>query len=121
MGEKAPSILEVAVWNNFGAPNAHIPPRPFMQQSTPRIIEKLNEVTREAVAMERRKPFGAAELARLAKVYGAEAQFVIQDTILTGDYLPNAPSTIRRKKSSQPLIDTGDMRAAVRFAVRDRE
>jgi hypothetical protein len=115
------AILEVAVWNNFGAPNANIPPRPFMQQATPKIVEKINEITREAVRLERERPFSHADLRKLYNVYGMAAKVVIQEAILTGDFVPNAPSTIRRKKSSRPLIDSGDMRAAVQFAVRDRE
>ena len=33
-------------------------------------------------------------------------------------FVPNAPFTIRKKKSSHPLIDTGAMRAAVTYKVR---
>jgi hypothetical protein len=32
-------------------------------------------------------------------------------------WAPNAPSTIRRKGSSRPLIDTGSMRQAITFVV----
>lgn len=34
------------------------------------------------------------------------------------NWAPNAPSTIRRKGSSQPLIDTGSLRAAITYVVR---
>ena len=32
---------------------------------------------------------------------------------MEGDFEPNAPSTIRKKKSDKPLIDTGRMRQSV--------
>ena len=38
---------------------------------------------------------------------------LIQETIAEGDFEPNAPSTIRKKKSDKPLIDTGRMRQSV--------
>ena len=38
---------------------------------------------------------------------------LIQETIVEGDFEPNAPSTIRKKKSDKPLIDTGRMRQSV--------
>lgn len=33
---------------------------------------------------------------------------------------PNAPATIKAKKSSKPLIDSGDMRKYVKGVVRDK-
>ena len=44
----------------------------------------------------------------------------IKAKIATGPFLPNAPSTIRRKKSARPLIDSGRMRQSVRYIVRRR-
>ena len=33
---------------------------------------------------------------------------------------PNSPRTIRRKGSDQPLVDTGEMRKAITYVVRDK-
>ena len=33
------------------------------------------------------------------------------------NWAPNAPSTIRRKGSAQPLIDTGELRKAITYVV----
>lgn len=43
----------------------------------------------------------------------------IKATITRGVAPPNAASTIRRKKSSKPLIDTGRLRASITSEVRD--
>ena len=36
----------------------------------------------------------------------------------SSDLAPNAPSTIRRKKSSKPLIDNGQLKRAITFVIR---
>ena len=43
---------------------------------------------------------------------------LIQRKIVDGTFEPNAPSTIRKKGSSRPLIDTGRMRQSVNFIIR---
>lgn len=48
---------------------------------------------------------------------GAMAQLHVQDEILSLKSPPNAPLTIALKGSSNPLIDTGAMRAAVSYQV----
>lgn len=42
---------------------------------------------------------------------------LIKQRIADGIPPPNAPSTIRRKKSSKPLIDTGQLRNAITYTV----
>jgi hypothetical protein len=114
------SILEVAVWNNFGAPRAHIPARPFMNQATPKIVEAANALAHEVAKANRSKPLTPAQYEAMYDALGQQSRGIIQHTITTGHFAPNAPSTIRRKHSSRPLIDTTDMRAAVTFAVREK-
>ena len=36
-----------------------------------------------------------------------------------GPFTPNAPATVKRKGSSQPLIDTGNLRKSITFVIRD--
>jgi hypothetical protein len=48
---------------------------------------------------------------------GLRIQRDIQRTIDKTHTPPNAPSTIRRKGSSHPLIDTGNLRASIRYSV----
>lgn len=37
------------------------------------------------------------------------------------NWAPNRPSTIRRKKSDRPLIDTGTLRRSITYVVRERQ
>ena len=58
--------------------------------------------------------------AELRKI-GIVAQGDIQHEIEVLDTPPNAQSTIDRKGSSNPLIDTGEMRQAVTYKVSKRK
>ena len=42
----------------------------------------------------------------------------IQEYMITAKFTPLAPSTIKRKGSSKPLIDTGQMRQAITYRVK---
>lgn len=49
---------------------------------------------------------------------GLWAQGSIQQRISDGIPPPNAESTIRRKGSSTPLIDTGQLRTSIKYRVK---
>lgn len=49
------------------------------------------------------------------KRLGAFAQGKLRGAFTDGHMAPNAPSTIRQKGSSKPLIDTGGLRLAITF------
>ena len=44
----------------------------------------------------------------------------MQEEITNGEYVPNAPGTIRKKKSDKPLIDTGRMRSSVQYQIKKK-
>ena len=44
----------------------------------------------------------------------------MQEEITNGEYVPNAPATIRKKKSDKPLIDTGRMRSSVQYQIKEK-
>jgi hypothetical protein len=62
---------------------------------------------------------GKATSNDVASLLGQEVQFDIQQKILEIKDPPNSPMTIQRKKSSNPLIDTGHLRQSIRFEVVD--
>lgn len=49
---------------------------------------------------------------------GLYAQSKVKGYFLHNDWVPNAPSTIKKKGSDKPLIDTGALRQAVTFVIR---
>jgi len=61
---------------------------------------------------------GKITVRQLADAIGVRAVAEIQTRwVQRGTFVENAPSTIARKGSSMPLIDTGVLRAAVTFVV----
>ena len=41
----------------------------------------------------------------------------MQHQMVEGEFVPNAPSTIRKKGSDKPLIDTGQLRQGVSYKI----
>lgn len=60
----------------------------------------------------------------LEQVYdqvGLKAASISQEAISNGIAPANKPSTVKRKKSSKPLIDSGQLRQSITHVVRERE
>lgn len=48
---------------------------------------------------------------------GNVVQGMVQKKIVDGPFVPNSPATIKRKKSSRPLIDTGHLRQSILYVI----
>jgi hypothetical protein len=102
-----------------GSPLRHIPARPIIE---PAIEDKENaasiceELKLAATAALEGKP---EEVTRQLKRAGLDAQNRVRAwfTNPKNHWAPNAASTIRRKGSDKPLIDTGSMRKAITYVV----
>lgn len=110
------SVLDTAVWNQFGVPG-HIPARPFMDQANERIIADGKEEMAAVVRAANRDGFDPDQALRSVAAFGVKC---IREAITDGDFVPNAPRTVRRKKSKRPLIDTGKLRQSASAVIRDR-
>ena len=53
-----------------------------------------------------------------ADMIGAKAAAIMKRTIRDFDDPPNAPATIKKKKSSNPLVDTGLLMQSVTWELR---
>lgn len=107
------SIIEVAIENNFGTDR--IPRRPFMEMATPKIQKEYKALMAKLM---KRLNDGSLDYKAALQAAGLKAEAEIRKTITAGPFKPNSPKTIAQKKSSKPLIDTGDMRKYVTHAVR---
>lgn len=112
--ENGASILEVAVYNNFGI---GVPRRAFFEQSKGPIQAAWHKRLKEQKIS---LYSGRARWRKFLQLVGIESQKIVQKKITDGPWLPNAPATIARKGSDKPLIDTGAMRQNVTFVVRAR-
>ncbi len=87
----------------------HIPPRPFMNTGFNRYVSKKTAIAKAVRAVVEQKISPKAGDTRL----GVLLQSEIQKAITGGGFAPNKPSTIKRKGSSRPLVDTGKLRQGV--------
>ena len=103
------NLASLAAVLEFG--NERIPSRPFLRQT---LAENQDKYTALFV-----KLFESGN--SIEKIYeqiALIAQGDVQQNIVNGQWAANAPSTIKRKKSSKPLIDTGKLRQSVRGIVK---
>jgi hypothetical protein len=106
-------IAEVAAWNHWGT--SQIPARPFISGPV-----KANEMRIRALQARLMKGFVEGKISEKVALtlLGTEVLNLILTAINSGFPPPNAPSTIKNKKSSQPLIDTGQLKGALTMELR---
>jgi hypothetical protein len=108
-------LADVAMWNELGT--AHAPPRPFLRQSVDNNVSQIKamcSIQLQAIAR------GEKNAREALETLGVLQKGFVQDEIRNGDFTPNAPSTIRKKGSSKPLIDSGHMRQSVGFFIKPK-
>lgn len=95
-------ILDIAIWNHFGTQN--IPARPFMHDAAINYADMIGAAMAHVAT---KVQLGAATADVALATIGQMHQDQIAETIRSGNFTPNAPSTIARKGSSVPLVDEG--------------
>lgn len=130
-------VADVAIWNEYGvdiqvtpkmrgylhvlgihlSPNKttiRIPARPFMKQAADNNANAWEQLIEELAGrvIDGMNPQQALEL------LGNQVKGDIKEIFTKGDFAPNSPATIARKKSSRPLIDTGRLRNSVDFRIK---
>lgn len=116
--ETETTVAQVAFWNEFGTLNEdgtqRIPPRPAFRQGAEASRDGLKKLARTQAR-------GVVEGKRTARqalgVMGAFVQGKIQNSIVDLKSPPNAESTIKAKKSSNPLVDDGQLKNSISFSV----
>jgi hypothetical protein len=110
------SMALIAAANEFGTADGHVPERSFIRSTIDENREKylgaLTKATGRAV-----DKGTAAMKTELGKV-GARVTADIQRKIVALKEPPNAPSTIEKKGSANPLIDKGRLRQSIDWEVR---
>ena len=103
-------VAAVAAWNEFGTKT--IPERPFFRNALAESERGVSNILAKGIDT---KKMVVDE--QLAGRVGAHVQGKIQDSITSLKEPPNAPETVRRKGSSDPLLDTGTLRNSVAWEV----
>lgn len=108
------TLLEVAAIHEFGAPAAGIPQRSFIRAG---VDTQLAEIQRVQRALAGQTIRGAITLDVALDRLGAKVSALLQNRIAAGIDPPNSAATIARKGSSKPLVDTGQLKAAITWRV----
>ena len=109
------STALVAIFNEYGVPAHHQPPRPFFRGMIESNAHKWPEM---ACALLQKHAFDAHKtLDDLGEEIAAELHDAMVD--YKGPML--APSTIARKGFDKQLVDTGDMLNSIRHVVEDKQ
>ena len=109
--EDGTDICDVAAWNELGTVN--MPSRPFLRKS---VDENENKIS-NFLQSQKSDLISGVSAEQILKEIGIFQKDLIQEKITEGSYAPNAESTIRKKGSSKPLIDTGRMRQSVNYVI----
>ncbi|WP_419630399.1 hypothetical protein [Thiolapillus sp.] len=109
--EPARYVAQVAAQNEYG--HGRIPSRPFLRNAMRKHKKDIRKGLRRVAQSEMREKPPRGQMMRL----GMAAQNWVRREITDLRTPPNAPMTIARKRSSNPLIDTGRMRQEIQFRV----
>lgn len=98
--------------NEFGTRNGHTPERSFIRAA---IDENEGRINARAEVVFRQVMDGRISMETALGQMGEFIQRLVTSKITTLRHPPNADSTIARKGSSNPLIDSGRMRQSIRW------
>ncbi|WP_060476719.1 hypothetical protein [Pseudomonas monteilii] len=110
------TIATIAAVNNFGSADGHIPARPFL---APAVENGAPEYRRLVEVMLPKVMSGEVEMQTLLAQMGQLAEGHVKQQITELRTPPNAQSTIDKKGSDNPLIDTGALRQSIRYVLDD--
>lgn len=109
----ASELVRIAAANEYGTDT--IPPRPFLRTSLKRHRRRWSNLLDKAVLpVSNGKP---QEAIRVLRLLGVVMVGDVQATLRGGPWIPNAELTVKRKGSSLPLVDTGQLVQSIRALV----
>lgn len=102
------TLEKLALTHNFGTTS--IPARPFLSRAQQEAVFRIKNLVRLRIDQ-------GTSLKQICKEAGLILQSEIKYQIVKGNFTPNALSTIKRKKSARPLVDTGNLLQSVHYSV----
>lgn len=113
-GDGGMTNADIWIIHELGAPEAGIPARAPLRKT---FDAKIDELKGMQLKLSKLLLNGKVDVDRAFNILGAWGAAAIKATIKAGLEPPNAPSTIARKGSSTPLVDTGQLINSVTWAV----
>lgn len=109
--ENGADICDIAAWNELGT--EHAPSRPFMRDSVDKHLPAIDHM----FMSQKDALLSGATAKDILNTVGLFQTDLMQTEIEQGDFVANAPETIRRKGSDKPLIDTGQMKNSINYQI----
>jgi HK97 gp10 family phage protein len=121
-GEADSDNIQKAIWSEFGTAGGAsgggwggpVPERPFLRNA---MRDNRNKYRDGMKTSAKKLLLGQTSLHTVLSKLGILAQGDVQESITSLSSPPNSPVTIELKGSSNPLIDSGEMRAAVTYKI----
>lgn len=109
-------VAVIAAVNEFGSPDGHIPERSFLRVP---LRQNVDNIKKGFASLSGQVARGEISAFQMLDQIGARAAGYCKEAIEVGIQPANAPSTVKRKGSATPLIDTGVLRNAITHVVED--
>lgn len=109
------SMVDLAVVHEFGSNNGRIPPRSFVRSTCD---ARKNDHARLMARLQDKYISGQLPLNKALRRLGEIISKNMVQAINRGIKPKLAKATIKRKKSSKPLIDTGRLKGSITYEVR---
>lgn len=106
------SLIDVAIINEFGG--GHVPERSYIRST---FDQNRNAWLSLTATLKDKVMSGQMEIDSALSVIGRKIQDDIRQKIVSLRTPPNSPRTIKNKRSSNPLIDTGQLRQSINYRV----
>jgi hypothetical protein len=118
---KPVSNAQLLFIHTYGSPLRNIPARPVLQPAINANWNLIGPIVQDAARKAMLKDVqGAMQTLRRAGLTASNAAKRWFTDSRNG-WAPNAPSTIRRKGSDRPLVDTGQMRRSITYILRQKQ
>ena len=107
------TVATVAKINEYGTIDEKIPARPFMSQTFSKhnnFKDDIKNILEDTLTLT--KTFNS-----LFKKFGNKAMNAIQEEMIEGEFEKNADATEKKKKSTKPLMESGQLRREVSWRV----
>jgi hypothetical protein len=104
------TVVEIGSKHEFGI---DVPQRSFIRETVDGDKNKIGKIVSHAMRQFIGNKNSRPE--RIGDLIGIQLQALIQERMSDGIPPPNSQSTINRKGSSTPLIDTGQLRSSISF------
>ncbi|MFZ7222718.1 hypothetical protein [Avibacterium avium] len=109
--ESGADVVDIAIWNEFGTEKT--PSRPFIRQCFAEHQGLVEQHLQRIVLSVTKGSDLRRELARLGQWYEGKQKHTLRHY----PWKSNSKATVKRKKSSKPLIDTAQLVNSIRYQV----